>query len=128
MSHVANEGPGGCVPWEQYEALRAANADLQAGLCRNNSCVAHSVAAERANALERAYEALRAERDLAALDADRRSCQGGWRLAQERAVALVRMNGTIGDALNALAEGDGEKAYEALRSIELPWATKDTLA
>lgn len=36
-------------------------------------------------------EALIAERDLAAQDADRRSCQGGWRLAQERACELIRL-------------------------------------
>lgn len=45
----------------------------------------------RAQALRwrRERDEARQERDLAAADADRRSCQGGWRLAQERAVRAI---------------------------------------
>jgi len=57
---------------------------------------------KRRESAERERDEAKRERDVAAQDADRRSCQGGWRLAQERAVALIEAK----QALRAAHEVD----------------------
>lgn len=76
-------------------------------------CPHDGLASQRAE-----IDRLREERDLAAQDADRRSCQGGWRLAQERACEVIRLQGAIREALAALGH-EGATNYERVQAAGL---------
>lgn len=52
------------------------------------------------------------EREMAMQDADRRSCQGGWRLAQERAVRVVELEIALMRIRTAAAGGHHAGSFD----------------